>query len=448
MTQRALRLLLVTIALSVAITGIAALAVGRLSDPPPASTLDRSGRAAGSPAAGVAEASDPSDPVIASRQAELRVDPDDRLAWAELGTAYVDKARTSGDPTWYPKAEGALARSLEIQPDDNFEAMLGSALLANAQHDFGAGLTWARQAEGVNRYSATVYGALNDSLTQLGDYPAASAATKRMLELAPGVASYTRASYDFEQRGADDDARYALDRALEVAKSPADVAFCRAALGDLSFNSGDPAEAVRQHDLALEASPRHQPSLAGRARAEAALGRPEDAIRDYEAVLSRVPLPEHVLELGELHEALGDDDAAQEQYDLLGVELELFAANGVFGDLTASQFEADHGDPERALELAGREWERRQSVLVADAMAWALHANDRDAEALVYATQANRLGWHNATFRYHLGMIEAALGRSDEARVHLGEALMINPGFSPLRTTTAKRTLAALDGRD
>jgi Flp pilus assembly protein TadD len=75
-------------------------------------------------------------------------------------------------------------------------------------------------------------------------------------------------------------------------------------------------------------------------------------------------------------------------------------------------------------------------------MAWALHTNGRDAEALEYADRAAALGWRNAAFGYHRGMILAALGRSAEAEAQLTDALAINPHFSPLH---APRARAALD---
>lgn len=89
-------------------------------------------------------------------------------------------------------------------------------------------------------------------------------------------------------------------------------------------------------------------------------------------------------------------------------------------------------------------------MFVADAMAWALHANGRDAEALEFADRAAALGWRNATFGYHRGMILDALGRSAEAEAQLADALAINPHFSRCtRPAPARRwtSCAASDER-
>jgi tetratricopeptide (TPR) repeat protein len=218
---------------------------------------------------------------IARAQQRLRQVPGDDATWAELGAAYIQQGRITGDPTYYPKADGALKHSLALNHADNWEALAGMGALSNARHDFTAALSWGRQAQAVNPYSANVYGVLDDALTQLGDYPAARAAVQEMLDLRPGIPSYTRASYDFEERGLVGQATGALQRALAQASEPADVAFCRYYLGELAFNGGNLTEAARQYQLGLDTDPAYDQLLAGRAKVEAARGDTTAAVRDY-----------------------------------------------------------------------------------------------------------------------------------------------------------------------
>jgi Flp pilus assembly protein TadD len=84
-------------------------------------------------------------------------------------------------------------------------------------------------------------------------------------------------------------------------------------------------------------------------------------------------------------------------------------------------------------------------VHTADALAWALHVNGKDAEALPYARRATATGYRNAAFLYHRGIIERATGHTDEARTHLSAALRLNPGFSPLGAREARTALKALE---
>jgi tetratricopeptide (TPR) repeat protein len=114
-------------------------------------------------------------------------------------------------------------------------------------------------------------------------------------------------------------------------------------------------------------------------------------------------------------------------------------------DLEVALFDADHGDPGSALAAARAEWERRHSVHVADAYAWALYASGRYGEAARMATRALDLGTRNASFLFHAGMIERARGRDGAALRLLRGALAANPRFSILHAPTAERVLAELE---
>ncbi|MGH3795890.1 MAG: tetratricopeptide repeat protein [Pseudonocardiaceae bacterium] len=383
---------------------------------------------------------------IYATQDRLRRLPDDAPTWAQLGATYVEQARITADPTFYTKAQGSLERSLQLAPRNNVPAMIGMGQLANARHDFAAAKRWGEQAKALSPWTAEVYGVLADALTQLGDADGATAAVQSMLDIRPGVASFTRASYDLELHGRVGDARSALEAALGVSASPDNVAFCRYYLGELAFNAGQLDEASGQYEQGLLAVPGNVALLQGRAKVAAATGRVADALAGYAQITSRVPLPQYLLEYGELLESAGRMPQARGQYDVLAAQRQLYAAQGVVDDLIASQVAADHGTPTDALRAAQQEWTRRQSVFSADGLAWALHVNGRDREAMTYADKAASLGWRNATFAYHRGMILTALGRAGDARAALSQALAINPHFSPLAAHRARQTLTELGG--
>ncbi|WBB69400.1 tetratricopeptide repeat protein [Micromonospora sp. WMMD812] len=384
------------------------------------------------------------DKVIETAQQRLRQLPTDWSTWARLGSAYVQQGRGTADPSYYPKAEGALRRSLELEDGTNWQAMAGMGALANARHDFHAALDWGRRAEKANPHAGAVHGVLVDALTQLGDYDGARTALQRMLDVEPGLSAFTRASYDFEQRGEVTAARDALDRAMAGAVTPADLVFCRYYLGELAFNTGDPVEALRQYDAGLKADPDYRLLYAGRAKAKAAMGQTSDALTDYDRVVQALPLPELLAEYGDALTAAGRPDQAREQYHLVDTARQLQGQNGVADHLGAAIYLADHGEPAAALAEAETEWKARRSVLAADALAWALHRNGRDSEALDFAIEATRLGWRNATFYYHRGVIRHALGDRDRARQDLRTALEINPHFDVVQAPLATQLLDSL----
>lgn len=350
--------------------------------------------------------------VIEAAQRKLRVGPDDAGTLATLGSAYVEQARVTGDPTYYARAQEALERALRLAPRGSAPhapALVGLAALANARHDFAQARDFGQRAVAEAPYLAAAYGALADALTQLGSGAEATTTIQRMLDLRPSVASFTRASYDLELRGDVEGARAALERALGIATTPDELAFCRRYLGELARRAGDPGGALAHYDAGLAAAPGEPALRAGRGAALAALGRRPEALVEYAGATAALPIPQFLIEYGELLDADGRPADARTQYELAAASFALLESNGASDDLARAQFEADHGDPAEALRRAEAEWGRRQAVFVADALAWALHRNGRDAEALAYARRAVAGGWSDPLPRAHLAAIETAL---------------------------------------
>ena len=382
----------------------------------------------------------------AALQDRLRRLPADSQSWASLGAVYLQQATATADPSYYGKAEEAFARSLREQSEGNDAALVGQAALAASRHDFTASRAHAERAIAMNAFSASAHGVLTDALVELGDYDAAFAALQRMLDLRPGVPSYTRASYSFELRGNLNQARTALEQALRIAADPADAAFAHRYLGELAFGQGDLDEAERQFAAGLQRQPSSAPLLAGRARIATARGDTSGALQDWTDVVQRLPEPGYLTELGDLYASLGRTQEAEAQYAVVRATEQLFLAAGADLDLEQALFAADHGDPQGALVAAERAWAERRSVHTADAYAWALHVNDRSVEARDVAGQAQRLGTRSALFDFHRGMIELAVGDRDAARRSLSSALATNPHFSVLHGPAARTALADVGG--
>src|SRR6185436_19174759 len=135
------------------------------------------------------------------------------------------QARVTADPSYYPKAQGVLRRSLGLERDDNFAAMVGMAALAAARHDFAGALRWGEQAKSINPYNGNVYGVIGDAQVELGRYRDAFATFQTMVDTRPGVASYARVSYARELMGDVPGAVQAMEAARDIAGTPADAAW-------------------------------------------------------------------------------------------------------------------------------------------------------------------------------------------------------------------------------
>jgi tetratricopeptide (TPR) repeat protein len=398
-------------------------------------------RPAAVPAAPEPSAATALDRLIYDARDTLRREPGNAPKWALLGAAYVERARISADA----KAQGALETSMRIAPDDNAAALIGLGQLANARHDFATAASFGERARALQPATAEVYGVLADAYTQLGRPAEATDAVQKMLDIRPGLAAFTRASYDLELRGRRDEARGALERALAAALSPDDVAFCRYYLGELAWNAGDVDGAAQQYDAGLGVAADNVALQQGKAKVAYARGRVDEALSGYQAITARIPLPQYVLEYAEMLDAAGRAGEAKAQYAVLAAQEQLYTAQGSSDDQVGAIVAADHGDKAQALHRAEAEWGRRQSIFSADALAWALHVNGRDAEAVRHAEAAAALGGPNATYSFHRGMILAGLGRGGDARAALAEALAINPHFNPLQAPVARATIASLE---
>lgn len=387
------------------------------------------------------------DASILSLQAHLKAQPRDFGSWASLGLAYVEQARTKGDPSRYPQAAKALKRSLAVKPG-NEQAITGQAALAAARHDFKDALNYADQVLKENPYSQNALSSRIDALVELGRYADASKAADTADSRRPGIPIFTRYAYVHELRGDVRTARQVLEQALGTASTKGDISYVAFQLGQLAWNQGDYRTALTDYARALAADDNYLPALEGRARAEYASGDKTTGLKDMEQLVARYPLPQPLVELGEMYQdrgAPGDEAKAHDQYALVDAWIALARAYGVNADLDTALAAADHGDKAAALRAARAEWARRHTVHTADALAWALHVNGKDAQALPYAKQATATGYRNATFLYHRGMIERATGHTDDARASLRAALKLNPGFSPLGAAEARKALKNLE---
>lgn len=428
-------------ALVVLIAGALLIRPARTGDdarPPGPSERARAAVGMGAPVASVDLSA-----LVADREKWLGGHPDDDASWAVLGSAYLEQARRTAHPGWYPKAENALKRSLEVRPAEkgNFDAMTGMGTLANARRDFGTGKRWGElvRAQAPKRWTA--YPVLVDAYTGLGDYKAAERAMERLVELRPGLAAFMKASQVYRDRGWREDATLSMEHAGGAAKAPVEKAYVLFRLGELAWERGDETEALRHYEAALRTDPALAQALGGRARVLAALGRGGEAVRDYRLALGRTASAELSLELGELLESMGRGDEARAVYDGLPAQA---ARSGVNEELVLGRYEADHGSAAAAVQRLTAEWGRHKSVQVADALGWALHKAGDDAAALEYAKKATEQGLRLAEFSYHRALIERGLGDEAAARRHLEEALRTNPRFSPVRGPLAKDALASI----
>lgn len=397
-----------------------------------------------SPGGGAGDVSTASNPDLVRLEAQVVDRPEDADAWSALGAAYVDHARVNSDPSAYPKAERALERALSLAPD-GWQALAASGALAAGRHDFGTAIGFLERARALQPQNAFILGVLVDTLTELGRYDDAVATAQEMVDLRPELASYARVSYQRELHGDVPGAIDAMRLALRASGSPGDRAFSLYHLGLLEWERGSVDAAEGFWQSALGADPTAAQAQAGLGRVAVARGDVAAAIGLYEKAVTAFPDPELLKELGELYLVAGDEAAAEARFARSAESNAAQAAGGVYVDLEHALFSADHNrDLAGGLAAAEREWSRRQSVHVADALAWQLHRNGRSVEALPHADRALALGMRNAMFHFHRAEIHRAVGNRSAALADYQTALSINPHFSFLLSDDARLAVSEL----
>lgn len=375
--------------------------------------------------------------------AGLKQSPDSGDLYRDLGFAYLQRARDTGDPSTYPSAAEAFDQASRRLPDDAL-VLVGRGALELARHEFAAaletGMAALRLAPGLPSAQAVVV----DALVEVGRYEDAKVMAEALL-VDDSLPAWNRTSYLRELHGDLPGALAAMEEAaVRGAGIPENQAFTFTLVGTLNAYVGRPDRALIVYDKALQVFPEYGPALAGKARLAIAQRDLKEGVRLFQRAVATLPLSEYVIGLGEAQEASGDLDAARDSYELAAFQIELFQASGVIVDVELALFAADHGDAAEALEYAQASYADRQNVKTADTLAWALYRNGRFEDAASYSAEALRLGSRDPLFLYHAGAIAAERGDPAKARTLLEDALAIDAGFSATGARHAREILAQL----
>jgi len=330
-----------------------------------------------------------------------------------LGNSFAQRARETGDASYYARAEAAYRGALRLAPND-LAATIGLGSVALSRHEFRRGLVLGRRAVALSPSTAAGYGVVGDALVELGRYEAGFATFDKMVSLKPSVSSYARISYARELLGDVPGAARAMRLAVDAAVGePEALAWSLTQLGKLQWSNGRLGEAAREYRAALEVHPRYPSALNALAVVEAARGRRPRAIALARRAAEILPLPQYVATLGDLLHG----SAARRQYALVGAIARLERVQGVNVDLEIALFDVDHRiDLQRTVGLARLAQRERPSIDGDDVLAWALARTGSCGEALKYSRLALRLGTHDAAKFFHRGVIERCLGHHRAAR--------------------------------
>jgi tetratricopeptide (TPR) repeat protein len=393
-----------------------------------------------------------SDRAIAQSQFKIRRHPNNPAGYYQLGDAYVQKSRESGDNSYLDLAEQALKKSLSLNPQQSGVRRHLAHVLAS-RHDFEGAAAEAQKAIALDPTDMDAHGVLGDAYLETGKPEQAEQAYKTMMTLKESLSSYSRRSSMKSLKGDASGAIADLKTAIELGKQEKQpkesIAWAQWQLGAEYYAIGKLAEAENEYLQALETYPKYYRSLAGLAQVRAAQERYPEAIELYREAINTVPMPEYVAALGDVHAKSSNQNEARKQYELVEYIGQLSALNKALYNRELAYFYADHDIKlQQGLELAQRELNNRRDIYAYDVLAWNLFKNGKFAEAREAVNQALKLGTQDAKLHYHAGMIYHRLGEKEKAREYFRRALSINPQFHIFFADNAKRTLVELENSE
>ncbi len=412
---------------------VAGLALARFA------TADTAGDAAPPPRAAASAAEQ-----VSTLEDRVEADPESLRGWQDLAAAYLSRAAETGDPSYYDLTDRALGHAEELAPGQQ-ETTVRRGALALARHQFADALALGTTATAAAPDSPDALVVLIDAQVELGRYDEAEASLTRLLDRRPGLAALSRLSYVQQLNGQTAAAVLTMQQAREAGESsPAAAATVSTFLGDLRLGQGDLDRADAAYRSALDRSPGLVLAELGRAHVLELQGRRPDAIDALERLTGRMPLPAALTLLGELQSLDGRAADADLTFDVVRAAYGSVVSAGGVVDLEQAVFEADHGDPARAVELATAAHDARQTIYTADALSWALTRAGRPAEAVPFADEALRLGTEDATLRFHAATTFADAGQVDRARAELEAAAATGGPLPPLHRAAAGALAARL----
>ncbi len=396
---------------------------------------------------------------IRTLQQRAKQQSGDYLVYDQLGQAYLQKTRETGDVAYFDLAEKALKKALDLVPQgapQDFRAadpLVHMALVYMGEHNF----MYSQKAIALGAGNLPAFAIEGDAYTDMGKYDDAAAAYDSLSALGRVVASPVTLAYMLDSRQAYLSFLHGdTDQAIELMKAAIgagmqsnvpteNLAWLYFELGERYFQEGDLNHAAIAYQTGIAADPNHYRSLAGLGKVRAAQGKFDESIKLYQRSIDIIPFPQYVEELGDVYRRSGKQKEARQQYDLVEYIAHLSSLSQILANRELALFYADHDIKlPQALELARKELTVRSDIYTWDTLAWVLYKNGQLEEADKAMKKALQLKTNDSLLLFHAGMIDHALGRESTSADYLDRALKLNSHFHVLYDTVASRTLAEL----
>jgi tetratricopeptide (TPR) repeat protein len=385
----------------------------------------------------------PAERTMAQARRLIEKNPKDFEAYNALALALSRRARETSDVNFYVQAEEALQKSFEASPD-NFDGRRIQVWLLLGKHEFAAALDAAKELNRKMPDDVMLYGFLTDANVELGNYQDAETAAQWMLDLKPGnIPGLTRAAYLRELYGDIEGSLELMKMAYESTppSEAEDGAWIVTQMAHLKLAMGKIDEAEKLSQRALVMFPGYHYALGNLAKVRIQQKRYDEAVALFKQRYQAAPHAENLYDLAQSLQSAGKTDEAGKAFADFEHKSLLESNRGDNSNHELIFYYADSANrPEKALEIAKRELERRHDVFTLDSYAWALYVNGQYPEAQKQMDRALAVGIRDATIFRHAGEIALKSGDHEAAERYLRESVE----FHTVGSEQARATLARL----
>jgi tetratricopeptide (TPR) repeat protein len=373
----------------------------------------------------------------------IEKNPKDFEAYNALALALSRRARETSDVKFYTEAEESVQKSFAISPD-NFDGQRTQVWLLLGKHEFAAALDTAKKLNQKMADDVMLYGFLTDANVELGNYKDAEKAAQWMLDLKPGnIPGLTRAAYLRELFGDVEGSLELMEMAYQ-STPPGEVedgAWIVTQMAHLNLSIGKVEQAEKLSQQALAMFPGYHYALGNLAKVRIQQKRYDGAIELLTQRYQAAPHAENLYDLAQVLQLAGKTAEASQAFAEFERKSLLETNRGDNSNHELIFYYADYANqPEKALEVAKREFARRHDIFTLDSYAWALYGNGQYAEARKQIENALAVGIQDARILRHAGEIALRSGDRAAGERYLKEAIELHT----VGSQQAQLTLASL----
>jgi tetratricopeptide (TPR) repeat protein len=386
----------------------------------------------------------PAERSMAQARKLVEKNPKDFEAYNALALALSRRARETSDIKFYAQAEETLQKSFEVAPD-NFDGQRIQVWLLLGKHEFAAALDTAKKLNQKMPDDVMLYGFLTDANVELGNYKDAETAAQWMLDLKPGnTPGLTRAAYLRELYGDIEGSLELMNMAYQSTPpgEAEDAAWIVTQMAHLNLAIGKIDESEKLSQQALVMFPGYHYALGNLAKVRIQQKRYDEAVELLQQRCQAAPHAENLYDLAQALQLAGKTDDANKAFAEFEQKSLLETNRGDNSNHELIFYYADYTrQPEKALEVAKREFARRHDVFTLDSYAWALYGSGQYAEARKQIETALAVGVRDAKIFRHAGEIALKSGDKAAAERYLRESAELNTvGSDQARITLASLT--------